>query len=109
MSLLFLAGAILLEVSGTLGLRASDGFRKKAWILPLSVAYVVSFLFLTLALSHGMAVGVAYGIWAAVGVALTAVAARFLFGDPLTRTMGLGIVLIAGGVLLIELGAHPGG
>jgi small multidrug resistance pump len=53
-----------------------------------------------------MAIGVAYGIWAASGVALTAVAAHILFREPFTRIMGLGIVLIAGGVLLIELGAH---
>jgi small multidrug resistance pump len=28
-----------------------------------------------------------------------------LFDEPLTALMGLGIVLIAGGVLLVELGA----
>ncbi|MGW2276545.1 DMT family transporter [Streptomyces sp. NPDC001770] len=107
MSWLFLMGAILFEVSGTLALRASEGFRKKVWLAPVLFAYVVSFGCLALALSHGMAIGVAYGIWSACGVALTAVLARRLFGEPLTRLMGLGIVLIAGGVLLIEAGAHP--
>ncbi|MFD6528842.1 DMT family transporter [Streptomyces sp. NPDC060184] len=107
MSWLFLMGAILCEVSGTLALRASEGFRKKAWLAPVLLAYVVSFGCLALALSHGMAIGVAYGIWSACGVALTAVLARRLFGEPLTRLMGLGIALIAGGVLLIEAGAHP--
>lgn len=52
-----------------------------------------------------MALGVAYGIWAAAGVALTAILSRILFKEPLTWVMGLGIILIAGGVLLIELGA----
>ena len=32
---LALAGAILVEVFATLSLRASDGFRKKAWIVPV--------------------------------------------------------------------------
>ncbi|MFC6258329.1 QacE family quaternary ammonium compound efflux SMR transporter, partial [Kocuria oceani] len=41
----------------------------------------------------------------AAGVALTAVAGRLLFGEPLSRLMVLGIALIMGGVLLIELGA----
>lgn len=39
------------------------------------------------------------------GVALTAVLSKFLFKDPLTWLMSLGIILIIGGVLLIELGA----
>jgi small multidrug resistance pump len=39
-------------------------------------------------------------------VALTAVAGRVLFRDPLTPVMTLGIAAIAAGVLLIELGAH---
>ncbi|MFE0349877.1 DMT family transporter [Streptomyces griseoluteus] len=49
--------------------------------------------------------GVAYGIRGAAGVALTAVASRALFGEPLTRVTGAGICLIAVGVLCIELGA----
>ena len=53
----------------------------------------------------GLALGVAYGIWAAAGVALTAVASRFLFAEPLTRRMLAGIGLIVVGVLLVELGA----
>jgi len=49
---------------------------------------------------------VAYGVWSASGVALTAIVAKLLFKDPLTKLMGLGIIFIVGGVLLIELGAQ---
>jgi len=49
-------------------------------------------------------IGVAYGIWAATGVALTAVLGRVLFREPLTRLMLGGIGLIIVGVLLVELG-----
>ncbi|WP_234794316.1 DMT family transporter, partial [Mycolicibacterium flavescens] len=55
-------------------------------------------------LSLGMPVGVAYGVWTACGVALVAVIARFLFAEPLTWVMALGIALVVGGVLTIELG-----
>jgi small multidrug resistance pump len=106
MSWLLLAAAIASEVTGTFFLRASDGLRHRAWIAPLVVAYLASFALLALALDRGLAIGVAYGVWAATGVALTAVLSRLIFKEPLTRTMGLGIVCIAGGVLLIELGAH---
>ncbi|CDP81845.1 transporter small multidrug resistance (SMR) family protein [Mycolicibacterium farcinogenes] len=100
---LALIGAILVEVFATLGLRASDGFRRKAWIVPVIAGYVTSFYLLWLALSLGVPVGIAYGIWTACGVALVAVIARFLFDDPLTPVMMLGIALIVSGVFTIEL------
>ncbi len=98
-----LALAISVEVFATLGLRASDGFRRKAWIAPVVAAYLASFYLLWLTLSLGMPVGIAYGVWTACGVALVAVIARYVFGDPLTGRMLVGIALIIGGVLTIEL------
>ena len=56
-------------------------------------------------LVQGVPLGVAYGIWAAAGVAIIAVVSRLLFDEPLTWVMGLGIVLIVGGVLLVEVGS----
>ncbi|NLU83641.1 multidrug efflux SMR transporter [Rhodococcus sp. HNM0569] len=106
MSWVFLIGAILFEVSGTLAMRASEGFRKKAWVAPVAVSYLVAFACLAASLGQGMPVGIAYGIWAAAGVALTAVLARILFRDPLTWVMGLGIVVIMAGVLVIETAAQ---
>lgn len=106
MTALLLVGAILSEVSATLSLRASDGLRKKIWIIPIAAGYLIAFGFLSLVLARGMALGVAYGIWAASGIALTAVLARIIFKEALTRTMIIGIALIAAGVLVVELGAN---
>jgi small multidrug resistance pump len=103
-----LTGAILFEVLGTLALRASEGFRKKIWIIPVTLGYVVSFSLLWLTLRLGMHVGIAYGVWTACGVALVAVVARFLFSEPLTWLMGVGIALIIAGVLTIELTGAAG-
>ena len=100
---LALAGAILVEVFATLSLRASDGFRKKAWVVPVVAGYLASFYLLWVSLGLRMPVGIAYGVWSACGVALVAVIARFLFDEPLTWLMGLGIALIIGGVLTIEM------
>lgn len=105
---LTLAGAILVEICATLALRASDGFRRKIWIAPVLGGYVASFYLLWLTLGLGMPVGIAYGLWTALGVALVAIIARILFNEPLTGLMALGIALIIGGVLMIELGGlHP--
>ena len=98
-----LAGAILIEVVATLSLRASDGFRRKAWIAPVVAGYLASFYLLWWSLALGMPVGIAYGIWTACGVALVAVIARFLFSEPLTPLMACGITLIVAGVLTIEM------
>ncbi|MCX4391199.1 multidrug efflux SMR transporter [Micromonospora peucetia] len=106
MSWVFLAAAIAFEITATMALRASEGLRNKAWAPVVVGGYVTCFVFLSLALRNGMAVGVAYGIWAAAGIALTAIIARLVFRDPLTKVMMLGIGLIAAGVLLVELGAQ---
>jgi small multidrug resistance pump len=100
---LALAGAIVVEVCATLSLRASDGFRQRAWIAPVIIGYLISFALLWWTLQLGMPVGIAYGVWSACGVALVALAARALFDEPLTPLMMAGIALIIGGVLTIEL------
>ena len=105
MSGIYLLAAIASEVTGTLSLKlASDG-KGLRWYGVVMVGYLAAFAMLTLALTEGLPLGVAYGIWSAGGVAVTAMASRLLFGEPLTRTMVAGIVLIMAGVLLVELGS----
>jgi small multidrug resistance pump len=99
-----LMGAIASEVTGTLALRVAAGGRRIFYGVVL-IGYVVAFTLLSASLQHGMPLGVAYGIWAAAGVALTAAASRILFREPLTPTMLTGMGLIVAGVLLVELGA----
>ena len=101
---LFLILAIVLEVGAALSLRLATGGRKLFYIAVV-VGYLGAFFFLTQVLALGLGIGVAYGIWAASGVALTAVASKILFKEPLTPIMLGGIALIIGGVLMVELGA----
>ena len=104
MEWVFLAGAILVEVASTLALRVAAAGRRR-WYAAVVLGYAASFGLLALALDAGMGIGVAYGVWTAVGVALTAVLSKLIWDEPLTLVMGLGILLIAGGVVLLELGA----
>jgi len=99
-----LLGAIATEVTATLSLRASQDHM--AWLLLVTAGYGASFALLTGVLRAGMPVGVAYGIWGALGTAITAVAAAVIFGDPFTVPIVAGIVLIIAGVLLVEFGSH---
>lgn len=100
-----LTGAIATEVAATLALRASQDHA--AWLLLVVSGYLGAFVLLTMVLRAGMPVGVAYGIWGALGTAATAALAAAFFGDPFTWPVVAGIGLIIGGVLLVELGSHP--
>lgn len=104
MQYLLLFCAIVVEVIATLSLRGAATGRNGLYVV-VAVGYLLAFTMLAGSLRLGMPLGVAYGIWAAAGVALTAVAARYFFNEPLTRRMIGGIGLILVGVLLIELGA----
>jgi Membrane transporters of cations and cationic drugs len=103
---LLLGTAILTEVAASLSLKAA---LDEPWFLVIVVlGYVAAFVGLTLALRRGMPLGVAYGIWAAAGVALTAALSAVIFGEPLTPLMLGGIALVIAGVLCVELGSHRG-
>jgi small multidrug resistance pump len=96
-----LAGAVVTEVSASLSLKAA--LHHPLWYVVVVVGYVAAFGLLTLVLRRGLALGVAYGVWGACGVALTAVLGAVLYGEALTPTTGAGVALIIAGVLVVEL------
>ncbi|GAC52602.1 DMT family transporter [Gordonia amicalis] len=106
MGYVFVILAIVAEVSATLALRVATDGRPRFYGIVV-VGYLIAFVALTVALRQGIPLGVAYGIWAAAGVAATAIAAHFLFRERLTpppRVLaGIGVIVV--GVLLVELGA----
>ena len=95
--------AVATEVTATMSLKAA--LAQPAFYAVVAFGYLASFLLLARVLRLGLPLGVAYGIWAAAGVAITAILSRIFFKEPLTWVMILGLILIVGGVLLIELGA----
>lgn len=101
-----LAGAILTEVAGSVSLKAA--VEHPGWYVLTPIGFVTAFLLLGAVLREGMALGVAYGIWGATGVALTAILATIIFGEPITPAMLAGVLLIIVGVLTIELGSQRG-
>jgi small multidrug resistance pump len=100
----WLVGAILAEVTGTIALRFSEGFSRLIPSILVVVGYGVAFVALSKALAHGMPVGVAYGIWAALGVTLVALIGAMFLGESLTWIQIGGLGLVIGGVLAVELG-----
>lgn len=101
---LLLACAILTEVTGSVSLKAA--VEHPGWYFATAVGFVAAFVCLGAVLRGGMPLGVAYGIWGASGVALTAVLSAIIFSEPLTGIMLAGMGLIIVGVLAIELGSQ---
>ncbi len=96
--------AIALEVTATLSLRAA--IDNPWWAVVTVAGYAGAFVALSALLRMGTPIGVVYGIWAAAGVALTAVIASIVFGEPFTFLIGLGIVIVIAGVVLVETGGQ---
>ncbi|MEV4128910.1 multidrug efflux SMR transporter [Nocardia sp. NPDC049707] len=107
MTLLFLALAIVSEITATVSLKISDGFSKVVPSIIVVIGYGATFFFLSRALKRGMPIGVAYGIWSAVGVAAIAVIGVLFLDEKLSLIQVGGIGLVTIGVLALELGgAH---
>lgn len=104
MGYVFLGAAICAEVVATLSLRASDGFAKAPYAVVVVVGYLAAFTLLALALQRDLPLGVAYGIWAAIGVGAVAVLSMPLFGEPLSVVQAAGLVLVVLGVFALEAG-----
>jgi len=96
--------AVALEVTATLSLRAAEGLTHPAWLILVVAGYAGSLALLAVVLDRGMPVGVAYGIWSAIGVAVTATLGAVVFGEHLGTVGIAGIAAIIVGVLLVEFG-----
>ncbi|MFB7880397.1 DMT family transporter [Brevundimonas diminuta] len=99
---LALLGAIGFEVMGTTLLQQSQQFTRPWPTAGLALCYGVAFYLLTLALKQ-MPVGLAYAIWSGLGVVLISVIGLFLFRQKLDLPAIIGLALIIGGVLVINL------
>jgi len=93
-----LAGAILLEVAGTISMKLSDGFSKAIPSVLIFIFYGLSFIGLTFAL-EGIEVSVAYAIWAGTGTALITAIGFVYFKEPVTLIKLVSIALIVMGVV----------
>lgn len=101
---LFLFAAIISEVIGDTATKQSNGFTK---LIPSVIAILGvagAYCLLSLSLKQGMSLGVANGIWAALGIILVAVIDVILLKEHLSYIQITGVVLIIGGVLALELG-----
>jgi small multidrug resistance pump len=105
MSYLYLAIAIVAEVIGTSSLKASAGFTRLVPSIIVLVGYGVAFFFLSLTL-RTMPVGIAYAIWAGVGIALIVAAGAVYFQEVPDLPALVGVALIVVGVVIVNTMSH---
>ncbi len=98
----YLAGAIVLEVTGTTLMKLSEGFTKIVPSILLFVFYAASFVALTYAIKK-IDVSIAYAIWAGIGTALITVIGMLYFRESATFLKILCIGLIIIGVVGLNL------
>lgn len=104
----FLAIAIVCEVIATTSMKALDGFSKPLPLLLVVIGYGVSFWMLSLVVKT-VPVGIAYAIWAGLGIVLVSLAAAWLYGQKLDLAAMLGMGLIVAGVVVIQAFSHSTG
>lgn len=97
-----LAVAIIAEVIATTALKASNGFSRLGPSLLVIVGYGLAFWLLTLVM-RTVPVGVAYAIWSGAGIVLVTLLAALFYRQLPSLTVLLGMALIIGGVVIIQL------
>lgn len=105
---IYLGFAIISEVVGSTFIVKSEGFTK---LLP-SIAVLFFYCIAFYLLSHVVKViplGIAYAIWAGVGIILTAIIAFVVFKQSLDLPAMIGIALIICGVIVINLFSKTAG
>jgi small multidrug resistance pump len=98
--------AILLEVSGTICMKLSEGLTRFLPSVLIFVFYGLSFASLTLALGR-ISVSTAYAIWAGMGTALVTLVGTTAFNEGLSVVkVGCILMIIAAvvGLHLVEAG-----
>lgn len=105
---LLLGLSIVTEVAGSTFLVKSIGFTKPMPSTLAVILFIIAFYLYSLAIKS-IPLGIAYAIWAAVGVVLTAVVGFLVFKQNLDSIAMLGIALIISGVMVIQLFSNSTG
>ena len=101
MSYIYLSGAILCEVVGTMVLPLSENFSKPIPSLISIVAYVLAFYLLTFA-KESIPIAVVYATWSGLGIFLISILGFTIYGQTLQWQSILGLLFIVVGVVLVN-------
>lgn len=98
---LILVIAGVLEMGWALGLKFSDGFTR-LWPSVATVVLALGSFYLLSVAMKALPVGTAYAVWVGIGAIGTAIAAVFLFQEPVNLMRVLGVLLILAGIVALK-------
>lgn len=98
---LFLAGAIVSEVTATMLLQKTEQFTRLVATVSMALLYGLSFYLLSHALKT-LPLGIAYAIWGGLGIVLTLIISVTVFKQSLDWQAVTGVAMIVGGVVMIN-------
>lgn len=98
--MLLIAGS--LEITWAVAMKYSEGFSKLGPSALTAVTYILSAVFLALALKK-LPLGTAYAMWTGTGIIGTTVLGVLLFKETLSFPQVVCILLIAGGIAGLKI------
>ncbi|HQQ69822.1 MAG TPA: SMR family transporter [Alicycliphilus sp.] len=94
--------SIAAEVTATSALKSSQGFTR-LWPSVLAVlGYCLAFYLVSKVMNH-MPTGVVYAVWSGLGIVLISIVGWLLYGQKLDLPALVGMAMIVGGVLVMQL------
>ncbi|CAM3987449.1 MULTISPECIES: DMT family transporter [Rahnella] len=99
---LILAVSICAETLATSMMKASDGFTRLFPSIIVVVGYAISFYGLSQVVKV-MNIGIAYAIWAGMGIFLVSTLSFFIYKQRLDIPALIGMACIAIGIMIIQL------
>ena len=102
MAYLYLAIAIIAEVTATSALKASEEFTKLIPSIIVLIGYGISFYFMTLIL-RTIPIGITYALWSGLGIVLVTIVGIFLHKQIPDTAAVIGMGLIVSGVAIIHI------
>ena len=105
---LFLGIAIAAEVVATTSMKALDGVNKPLPLILVVCGYGLSLWLLSIVVKT-IPIGVAYAVWSGMGIVLVSIAALFIYGQKLDWPAMLGMSMIVGGVMVMQLFSSTAG
>jgi quaternary ammonium compound-resistance protein SugE len=91
----------LMETGWALGLKYSEGFTR-LWPSVITVVLALGSFYLLSVAMKTLPVGTAYAVWVGIGAVGTAIAAVFLFQEPVNAMRILGVLLILAGIAALK-------
>ena len=98
---LFLTGAIICEVCGTMLLPVTQNFTKITPTIFLALFYLSAFYLLTFVVDK-LPIAIVYGTWSGLGIFTIAILGYIFFKQTLSWQAIIGLFLIIAGTLLVN-------